>query len=112
MSSPTAEGRGGISSADVYGAIINRAPGPLDIPLMRHISLPYVADSLNVIPPTSSTTHHPMIIGVTQPFSSTTWFFSKILSMLFLITIRVLRYEQNVVPEIALNPQPFFLGVH
>ncbi|KHJ98251.1 Protein-tyrosine phosphatase [Oesophagostomum dentatum] len=66
-----------ISSADVFNAIVNRPPGPLDLPVMRGISLPYTKNAHNVLPSTS-TTHRPMIIDVTLPFSSTAWFLSKI----------------------------------
>ncbi|KAL6735424.1 hypothetical protein Aduo_005869 [Ancylostoma duodenale] len=66
-----------ISSADVFDAIVNRAPGPLDIPVMRGISLPHTTNSHNMLPSTS-TTHRPIIIDVTLPFSSTAWFLSKI----------------------------------
>ncbi|VDL69514.1 unnamed protein product [Nippostrongylus brasiliensis] len=66
-----------ISSADVFDAIINKAPGPLDIPVMRGIAQLHAGNSQNVLPSTT-TTVRPMILDVTLPFSTTAWFLSKI----------------------------------
>lgn len=69
-----------ISTADVFDAILNRAPGPLDIPLMDSLSRPVKVPLAQQNPHPykqpirSFTTTSPLFIDVTIPFSSTTVF--------------------------------------
>ncbi|CAD6200068.1 unnamed protein product [Caenorhabditis auriculariae] len=74
-----------VSSADVFSAILNRAPGPLDHPVMLGISKTNSADF-----PSTTTTPASLVVDATLPFTSTALLFTRISCTFFVL----LRSEQ------------------